>query len=300
MGGSLNVQTRTYWIPNRRTYIFQQFNNENLWPDTQAPYFNKPGGEVSSGFNLAIYKKSAAGTIYYTLDGSDPRLLGGAIHGSAYSSPITLNHSTKVKARVLSSGEWSPICEAVFSVTGAQNIVVSEIMYHPTVGSEYEYIELKNISGEILDISDLSFTDGITFNFNGSSVTQLNNDAFVVVVKSNAAFASRYNTNDILIAGEYEGRLANSGERIEIQDIAGKPVVAFVYSDDWYPTTDGNGYSLVIVDPYESTNLWNVKDGWRASFYTNGSPGEADVPEPFLFIIVLILVPYLRGRVVNK
>jgi len=294
---AFDARTRTQWIPQRRPYIFSQFSNENLWPDTHSPYFNRHGGSITSGFQVAIYNTNSAGIIYYTLDGSDPRQLGGAIHGLTYSSPIALHHSTQVKARVLRDGEWSPICEAVFSVTGAQNIVVSEIMYHPTGGSEYEYIELKNISGGNLNISNLSFIDGITFDFAGSAVTELNSEAYVVVVQSNAAFSSFYNTNDILIAGEYEGKLANSGERIELKGSFGESVVAFVYSDDWYPTTDGDGYSLVIENPYESTNLWNMKEGWRASHFTNGSPGKADVPEPFYFCSanggVLFIIYYL-------
>jgi len=296
-GGWYDDRTRTQWIPQRRPYVFQQFSNENLWPDTHAPYFNQHGGLISSGFEVVIYNTNSAGTIYYTTDGSDPRQPGGAIHGSQYSSPITLDRSTQMKSRVLSSGEWSPICEAVFSVTGVQSIVVSEIMYHPPGGEDFEFIEIKNISGYHLDISDLSFVDGIYFSFAGSAVTELNNEAYVVVVKSNAFFASLYNTNDILIAGEYEGKLANSGERIEIQGVGGQTLVSFIYSDDWYPTTDGGGYSLVIVNPYESTNLWNLQEGWRASHYTNGSPGKTDIPEPVIGIWMIgILELWIIGK----
>ncbi|MCK5851668.1 chitobiase/beta-hexosaminidase C-terminal domain-containing protein [bacterium] len=291
---TFDARTKTEWIPQRRSIVFQQFKNETLWPDTHAPYFNKHGGAISSGFQAAIYNTNSAGSIYYTTDGTDPRNPGGSIHGSSYSSPVSLTKTTQIKSRVLRSGEWSPICEAVFSVTGAQNIVVSEIMYHPPGGDDFEFIEIKNISGNHLDISDLSFVDGITFSFAGSAVTELSNEAYVVVVKSNAVFASLYNTNDILIAGEYEGKLANGGERIEIQGAAGVTIAAFIYSDDWYPTTDGDGYSLVIVNPYESTNLWNLQEGWRPSHFTNGSPGKADIPEPVLFIILLI-PPFLKG-----
>ncbi len=298
-GESFDRLTRR-WIDRRRPYVFRQFSNEKLWPDTRAPYFNQHGGSISSGFEVVIHNTNlvAAGTIYYTTDGSDPRNIGGAFHGSIYSDPISLTKTTQVKARVFDSGsvEWSPICEAVFSVTGSQNIVVTEIMYHPQGGDDFEFIELKNISGSNLDISDLSFVDGITFSFAGSGVTELQNQDYVVVVKSNAVFASLYNTNDILIAGEYEGQLANSGERIEIQGAAGQTLVAFTYSDDWYPETDGDGYSLVIVNPYESTNLWNLQESWRASHFINGSPGEADIPEPGTLWIMTLLATLLIKR----
>ena len=42
------------------------------------------------------------GTIYYTLDGSDPRLTGGELGSTAhaYSGPINFDATTQVKARV--------------------------------------------------------------------------------------------------------------------------------------------------------------------------------------------------------
>jgi len=273
-GGSLDVRIRTDWIPQRRPYVFQQFKNEGFWPDTSAPFFNQQGGTVTSGFEVSISHTNSSGTIYFTTDGSDPRNFGGTVHGSSYSTPISLRHTTRVKARVLKNGEWSPLRESLFFVTGEHNIVVTEMMYHPLVGEEFEFIELKNISGAELNISDVSFVDGINFSFAGSVVTNLQIDEFVVVVKSNSAFASRYDTNDILIAGEYDGKLKNSGERIEIQGTGGETLLAYTFSDEWYPTTDEDGYSLVIVDAYANTNMWDKKEGWRPSYKINGSPGE--------------------------
>jgi len=283
--GSFNSSTKTSWIPQRRTYLFQQFKNEGLWPDTSAPFFNQHGGAVTSCFEVTISHTNSSGTIYFTADGSDPRNLGGSVHGSPYSTPISLHQTTQVKARVLKSGEWSPLREAVFSVTGAQNIVVTEMMYHPSGGEEFEYIELKNISGYNLDISDVSFVDGIYFSFAGSTITNLLVEDYVVVVKSNSAFASRYDTNDILIAGEYEGGLKNSSERIELQGTTGQTFLAYTYYDTWYPTTDGDGYSLVIADELANTNMWDKKEGWRPSMEIGGSPGKEDIPEPMGFLI---------------
>ena len=291
-GETLNERTKDVWIPDRPSYIFQQYKNENLWSDYKAPVIVPHGGNVTSGFSVAIHDPNFAGTIYYTTDGSDPRAFGGTIVGAQYSSPITITKTTTIKARVYDAGPdaFSPLCEATFVVTGQQVIVVSEMMYHPPAGEEFEFIELQNTSGDSLNITNLIFTDGITFSFAESPVKELQKDEFVVVVKSNIAFAQIYNTNNILIAGEYEGKLANGGERIELQNSSGESIVAFVYSDDWYPTTDGDGFSLVLSDPFGATNLWNVKEGWRASYFTNGSPGRADVPEPnILFLIIAII-----------
>ena len=58
-------------------------------------------------------------TIYYTLDGSDPRLTGGAASESAqtYSAPLILTETTQVYARAWQSGHWSGPNRATFIVT---------------------------------------------------------------------------------------------------------------------------------------------------------------------------------------
>ena len=72
-GETLNERTKDVWIPDRPSYIFQQYKNENLWSDYKAPVIVPHGGNVTSGFSVAIHDPNFAGTIYYTTDGSDPR-----------------------------------------------------------------------------------------------------------------------------------------------------------------------------------------------------------------------------------
>lgn len=66
--------------------------------------FNQHGGEISPGFRLLMSQDSGnPGTIYYSLDGSDPRLWGGAVSPDAlvYSpaEEILLDDTTTVMAR---------------------------------------------------------------------------------------------------------------------------------------------------------------------------------------------------------
>ena len=59
---------------------------------------------------IATISSESSGTIYYTLDGNDPRASGGAISGTAYTSVITLGSATSLKARVRGSdGSWSAL-----------------------------------------------------------------------------------------------------------------------------------------------------------------------------------------------
>jgi hypothetical protein len=57
--------------------------------------------------------------IYYTLDGSDPRMVGGGISPTAleYTGPITLTSDLVIRTRALQSGRlWSAVDEAAFVV----------------------------------------------------------------------------------------------------------------------------------------------------------------------------------------
>ncbi|HIL70512.1 MAG TPA: hypothetical protein EYG38_11760, partial [Verrucomicrobia bacterium] len=57
------------WLERRAEWIDSQFPS--------VPEFNHPGGELSPDFRITM--RSTGNTIYYTMDGSDPRLSGGGI-----------------------------------------------------------------------------------------------------------------------------------------------------------------------------------------------------------------------------
>ena len=69
------------FLSGRTQTVLNQLKNRALYPQVVAPSFNQHGGYVDAGFEVTI--SAPAGTIYYTLDGSDPRLLGGGINPSA-------------------------------------------------------------------------------------------------------------------------------------------------------------------------------------------------------------------------
>jgi hypothetical protein len=97
------------YFPHRTAVVVKQFQQEGLYPRVPAP-----SGEKKDG-HLALSAPSAM--IYYTVDGSDPRLAGGNPSSSAkkYEQPVSVNGSMAVKARAISgpptSGEWSALVE---------------------------------------------------------------------------------------------------------------------------------------------------------------------------------------------
>ncbi len=69
-------------LPSRAGTMISAFRGEGLFPDHDAPLFNKDVGIVESGFELQV-SNSFGGTTYYTTNGEDPRLLGGAVNPDA-------------------------------------------------------------------------------------------------------------------------------------------------------------------------------------------------------------------------
>ncbi len=268
------------FIRRRSPVVLQQLRNIGVYPPVEAPRFNRHGGAVEPGFELTM-TAGAGAQILFTLDGSDPRLPGGGVGASAreYSGPIPLAESAVVKARARSGGRWSALNEAEFSMLqDYTRLVVSEVHYHPAGDpaldeDEFEFIELRNVGLDALDLGGVHFSDAIEFTF--PSGTRVEPGGFVVLVGNADAFASRY--PGVPIGGVYSGRLSNSGERIALSAASGETFLSFTYGtrSPWPRSADGDGFSLVPVDPRVVGNPDDPAH-WRASSVIGGSPGADD------------------------
>ncbi len=237
-------------------------------------------GSTSSDFLISVELVSTQG------GGDVPS--GVSPTAARYSGPIRLDASTVVRARAQSGGNWSALNEAIYAVGPvAESLRISEIMYHPSSmghpdDPNTEYIELVNVGNQTINLNLVRFTNGVDFTF--PDVT-LASGAYTLVVKDIAAFESRYG-DELPIIGQYEGSLANGGERIELQDAAGQTIVDFRFKDGWHDETDGEGYSLTVIDPATAdSEALGKKAAWRPSAEVGGSPGyddsgDAPVPAP--------------------
>jgi len=207
---------------------------------------------------------------------------------------VEAGRTYRVRCRVKdSTGRWSYWSEPVQFVTGVPlldrprlALQISEIMYHPPASlsedgwdlDEFEFIELMNVGSTSIDLTGVWLAEGVEFAFAGSAVTQLGPGQFVLVVENRVAFKCRYGTGSASrIAGQYDGKLSDGGEKIKVLDLQTGVVVDLDYKDTWYPSTDGQGMSLVLVDPTHVTPAQLVqKASWRTSYRWGGSPGTAD------------------------
>jgi hypothetical protein len=192
-----------------------------------------------------------------------------------YTAPITIDHTTKIKARVYNDERWSALNEITLWVPeGNSNLKITEIHYHPlgeegTDENEFEFIELKNLDSTSLDVGELFFSNGIDYTFlPGSSIGP---GAYAVLASNAQAFESRYGFTSF---GEYSGQLDNAGERIVLQTGQGDTLAAFKYGNvyPWPGSPDGSGFSLV-----RKTDLIYDDDSspatWCASATIHGNPG---------------------------
>ena len=296
--GPLVSQKINSYFPARTNIFLNQLRSANLYPEPEAPIFSQHGGPISPGTSITLGNPNESGTTYFTTDGTDPRLQGGNASPSAsIGSSVLISEPTSLLARVRSNeGEWSALTQADF-LTGNTptpgDLVVSEIHYHPADASpdeilagftdqdDFEFIELTNTQPNPLDLTSLSFTAGIRFDFATlpPAGRVIPGKGRLILVRNATAFTLRYGA--ISTAGEYDGSLANSGETISLT-LNGLPFLDVTYNDKfpWPESSDGAGYSLVLTTPQAIMDL-NASLNWQSSPSLNGSPSSSDLT-PFV------------------
>ena len=262
-----------YWASNQVRAI-QRFRNVNLWPLLGPPSLSRSNGYFTNQVSITITHTNPAGTIWFTVDGTDARSASGAPASTAqsYTAPVSLTNSTRVRARVTDGTNWSPPITGVFLPIGAlTNLVITEIHYNPAgqpnVGSDaFEFIELQNRSAFPLDLSGVHFTAGITFAFTNG--TTLAPNAFAVLARDRTNFAALFPA--VSVHGAFGGKLDNAGESLALADSLGNELSRFSYGDSspWPANADGFGDSLqrihFTVSPSEASE-------WAAASPTPGT-----------------------------
>ena len=266
-----------------------------------APAYAQHGGRVPGGYQLAITNPNATlGIMYYTLDGSDPRLTGGAIAptASSYTDPVPLTGSVNVRSRVLYNGVWSALNEATFSVGTVAptpaNLIISKIMWKPasttvaeeiagfTDDSDFEFLELFNPSANPVDLTGIAFTQGLDIAPLTTGPTELAPGARAVLVAKPSAFLHRYG-DAVQVVGKFiNGTNLSGSERLTLADALGATLTSFVYNNTatgpWpKAATSGSGAALVLIRPELNPNP-ALGANWRASLTTNPAPGSDDRP----------------------
>ena len=266
------------YFPTRTATVLAQLRSVGLYPSVAAPVFSQHGGRILPGQQLQM--SDSGGTIYYTMDGSDPRTYYTdqvSSQAQEYSAPIILMRSARIKARVFSGGTWSALTEADFFIGPRIPMRITEIMYNPEPpGDGFEFIELQNLGALPVDISGYYIT-GVDYIFPPGSVIESGKIIVLGSAENPAAFAQRY--PGLTVHGRFGGQLVNRGERLALVTGAGQTVQSVDYDDDsgWPTSADGDGYSLEITDPFGDPD---DPANWHASAAANGTPGQSNSSAP--------------------
>jgi hypothetical protein len=310
------------YLPQRTAIVISQLQAAGLYPSINAPEFyvngvDEYGGTFKTGSTLTLSGANlpAGAAIYYTLDGSDPRLLGGALNTASdvflYSGPITLTLNEEVRARVYSNGTWSAISEAQFT-PNLSSLRVTEVMYDPAPATaaeiaagyvtsdtsepwkDFQFIEIENTGTQTVPLGGLQISGGIDFTFptyqgniGTNPVLTLAPNSYVVAVADASAFAIRYgaglnslfggNWQNLIVAGQFaDHHLSDSSDEVNLSDASGNVIQDFTYQSSWYPQTQGGSFSLTVRSATEALPLWDSSSGWESSGAPNGTPGTAE------------------------
>ncbi len=172
--------------------------------------------------------------------------------------------------------------------TDAQRFLrITELHYNPRgLDDATEFVELQNISSgaeaTTLDLSGVTLSDGPSEPFVIPDGVQLLPGQYALIVEDLPAFLAAYPSVDpSRILGQYQGNLSNQGERIQLDDAQGNPIVEFEYgtNDPWSESPDGVGASLVLIDPLTTpADQMDKHYHWRGSTEAGGSPAADAAP----------------------
>ena len=287
----------TQWITDRRNYVLGQLNSQHP-PQTFRITTN-------SGNNFSVAESSVMLRGKGWIDVKEIRLAStGELLDVSWidnndwevevpllvgANAITLN-ALDLGGAAVGSDSITVTNTSSLEPAGVTNLVVSEMMFHPTDptaaeigagfidGDLFEYLELENIGPVTVDLGEAMFTKGINFDFSTGSISQLAPGGRVLIVRNQAAFELRHGAG-LPVAGEFQNEtgLANGGERLRLAGINETTIRDFSYNDKhpWPEDADGNGHSLVLVAPGSNPDHGEAGN-WRLSSLPGGNAGESD------------------------
>lgn len=281
------------FFPVRSGIVVSQLKSAGLYPSLEPTVVKESGltladeRALSTPVTVTLENPNTRGQIYYTTDGSDPRLLGGTVSGKAvaaqHGSGLVISASTILRSRILDNQVWSPLKEVRFMAVNEDFsfLKVTEVHYHPadlirgndTVdGKDLEFLELKNTGRNAVNIAGLTVDTAIYYRVPAG--VMLPPKGFYVIASKPEEFYAVYG---MIPSGNYSGNLANSGEFVLVNDPNMNKILSFTFSDGspWPVEADGNGYSLVsrMGDPTDEPDLSSY---WRRSANAGGSPFAND------------------------
>lgn len=175
-------------------------------------------------------------------------------------------------------------------IARAQNVVINEIMYHPSSENLLEsYVELYNPGTVAANLSGWQFTKGVHFVMPANTI--LSPGGYLVVAADGAVFAAKHPG----VTNFLSGWTPPMGSHLQLADVLGQVISEVQYYNDgdwssrvlttngfatyghygweWNTPHDGQGSSLELVNPL-LPNTFALN--WGSSSEIGGTPGRAN------------------------
>ena len=304
-------EVRNDFIPWRSEIVLNQLIAAGLFPSLSPPLVKKDGSFIQAesflfenSTQVSLEKSTANGSIYYTLDNSDPRTVSGGISATAIQynagAVIPISATMPLKCRTLLYSIWSPLNNINFlhAADDYTALKVTEIMYHPpdivngadTISdNSLEFIEFKNTGNSFLNLSGFILDSAVHCIFPQNTI--LGPGQFFVAASKPFSFSSFYEMEP---SANFSDNFSNGGEYALLTDPAGNPVISFTYDDvsPWPEGADGTGNSLASTerDPLGDPNdpaYWIASSQSHGSPFTDDSPASAD-NDPWQYIAATV------------
>ena len=215
---------------------------------------------------------------------------------------LQVGRTYRVRARMKDNsgrwGHWSAPAQFVAGQTVntaklRDNLRLTELMYDPPLGDDYEFVELKNISSQTaLDLTGVTFTKGISYSFPAGAVLAPGSLLLVTRASDLAAFRNYYGVpSNVAVYGPYSDKLDNEGEALALSTAGGgEELIAFDFDNSrgWPLAAQGGGHSLtpkssaIAGEPGGSLDYCG---NWTSSAYLKGSPGRNEPTAPLSLVI---------------
>ena len=278
-------KTSTTFITNRLANMKSQYQTAGWYPTVAAPfvvnatgdrYFD--GGEVPYQEKVYLHNNDAQGdgTLYYTIDGTDP-----ADSGIEYTAPFSIPDSgATVRARLFKDDEWSALEEVALEADVPNDqrryIRIAAIRSHAVVDPDEEFIVITNTFDQAVSLEGLSVWSEKT----GQTLVKL--AAFGEGASIDAGGTVTLTYDDWLLGSDGKKlKLKNGAIDVELRDYNGK-VVQFAQIDTatWYPTEEFNDKGKRIF-ACGGTGRWLIALDFRGAMEGVVLNNPGDISDPY-------------------
>jgi hypothetical protein len=128
------------FFPQRTAIFIQQLRDAGLYPALDAPVFTPFGGIIVS--SLPVTMSAPVGSIYYTTNGTDPRLPDGSISPDAllYTTNLTLTDTVLLQARTFETNAWSALTAATYQHSSETTVQIRSVTRQPNGSVKLQFL----------------------------------------------------------------------------------------------------------------------------------------------------------------